>query len=105
CGHLPHILVKTGEKVRRGQLIGKVGSTGQATGPHLHFEIRRNGKAINPLPLISTKENIFITEYPELHRVSQKINWDHSCLYSVYPCELRAKCLGVLGLSLILKGI
>lgn len=50
--HLSKILVRRGEKVRRGQLIGKVGMTGYATGPHLHFEIRRYGKPINPLPLI-----------------------------------------------------
>ena len=51
-GHLSKVLVKQGHKVRRGELIGKVGATGRVTGPHLHFEIRKNGKAINPLPLI-----------------------------------------------------
>ncbi|HUO57256.1 MAG TPA: LysM peptidoglycan-binding domain-containing M23 family metallopeptidase [bacterium] len=51
-GHLSKILVNQGHKVRRGELIGKVGATGRVTGPHLHFEIRKNGKAINPLPLI-----------------------------------------------------
>ena len=51
-GHLSKILTKQGHKVRRGELIGKVGATGRVTGPHLHFEIRKNGKAINPLPLI-----------------------------------------------------
>jgi murein DD-endopeptidase MepM/ murein hydrolase activator NlpD len=51
-GHLSQIFVHQGQRVHRGQRIGKVGATGRVTGPHLHFEIRKNGKAINPLPLI-----------------------------------------------------
>ncbi len=51
-GHLSKILIQQGQKVRRGQLIGKVGATGRVTGPHLHFEIRKNGKAVDPLPYI-----------------------------------------------------
>lgn len=41
-------LVEKGSRVGRGERIGKVGQTGKATGPHLHFEIRKNGQAINP---------------------------------------------------------
>ncbi len=51
-GHLSKILVKGGHHVRRGEIIGKVGATGRVTGPHLHFEIRKNGKAIDPLQMI-----------------------------------------------------
>ncbi len=48
-GHCSVLLVKTGQYVRQGQYIAKMGSTGYATGPHLHFEIRKNGKPQNPL--------------------------------------------------------
>ena len=48
-GHLSRILVRPGQQVRRGELIGLVGSTGMSTGPHLHFETWQNGQAVNPL--------------------------------------------------------
>jgi murein DD-endopeptidase MepM/ murein hydrolase activator NlpD len=46
--HMSRIIARPGEHVRQGQLIGYVGSTGLSTGPHLHYEVFRNGAAINP---------------------------------------------------------
>lgn len=46
--HLSDILVQRGETIRRGQIIGKVGNTGQSTGPHLHYEVHKNSKVMNP---------------------------------------------------------
>jgi len=48
-GHLSKYYVNKGDKVYKGQKIGAVGNTGNSTGPHLHFEIRKNGVPINPL--------------------------------------------------------
>lgn len=48
-GHLDTVLVESGDYVAGGQVIGTVGSTGNATGPHLHFEIRRDGIPEDPL--------------------------------------------------------
>jgi murein DD-endopeptidase MepM/ murein hydrolase activator NlpD len=47
-GHLSKIEIQVGDTVNRGQIIGFVGSTGRSTGPHLHYELRLNDKAINP---------------------------------------------------------
>ncbi|MBB5987386.1 peptidoglycan DD-metalloendopeptidase family protein [Sphingobium lignivorans] len=46
--HMSRIAVKSGQSVRRGQVIGYVGSTGLSTGPHLHYELYRNGATVNP---------------------------------------------------------
>ena len=47
-GHLSKILVNVGQKIEIGQQIGNVGSTGRSTGPHLHYEVHKNGQKINP---------------------------------------------------------
>ena len=51
-GHLSAFKVHAGQTVKRGDVIGLVGATGHATGPHLHYEIRVNGRILNPLQLL-----------------------------------------------------
>lgn len=53
-GHLSHTDVAQGEKVARSQFIGRVGSTGRSTGPHLHYEVRINDEPVNPLQYLFT---------------------------------------------------
>ena len=56
-GHLSAFKAKPGESVKRGDVIGYVGSTGRSTGAHLHYEILVNGKLINPLQLLTQSAN------------------------------------------------
>ncbi|MBS0476926.1 MAG: M23 family metallopeptidase [Proteobacteria bacterium] len=51
-GHLSRIAVAAGQTVHKGDLIGYVGSTGRSTGPHLHYEVRVGGVAVNPVPYL-----------------------------------------------------
>lgn len=50
--HTSKVLVSKGDKIKRGQSIGRVGSTGRSTGPHLHFEVRKGNKSYNPLKFL-----------------------------------------------------
>ncbi|NMA99320.1 MAG: M23 family metallopeptidase [Phyllobacteriaceae bacterium] len=66
-GHLSRFVdgMGPGTRVRQGQLIGYVGSTGQSTGPHLHFEIKINGNLVDPLSVKLPKDNVLAPRYRE----------------------------------------
>ncbi len=55
-GHLARLLVARGVRIGQGAIVGQMGSTGRSTGPHLHFEVRRDGQAVDPLVSLSHAE-------------------------------------------------
>jgi murein DD-endopeptidase MepM/ murein hydrolase activator NlpD len=57
-GHMSAILVNEGEHVMRGQQIGRMGSTGRSTGNHLHYEVRIDGRAVNPIPFMKSTDYV-----------------------------------------------
>ncbi|RIV92362.1 M23 family peptidase [Aurantiacibacter xanthus] len=56
--HMSRSSAKVGQKVEAGAVIGAIGSSGRSTGPHLHFEVRINGRAVNPRPFLETAPHV-----------------------------------------------
>jgi len=57
-GHMSAILVQPGQHIVRGQQVGRMGSTGRSTGNHLHYEVRIDGKAVNPIPFMKSTDYV-----------------------------------------------
>jgi len=74
-GHLSKVIVKPGQKVKRGEIIGYVGSTGLSMAPHLHYEVILNGKKVNPVYFFYN--DLSPSEY---EKVIEKANEENQCL-------------------------
>jgi murein DD-endopeptidase MepM/ murein hydrolase activator NlpD len=74
--HLSQISVRRGQSVSQGQTIGKVGATGWATGPHLHFEFRVNGKHQDPLLMARQSESVALSAQarPAFVQLAQQVS-------------------------------
>lgn len=70
--HLHEVNVKVGQKIKRGELIGKVGNTGRSTAPHLHYEVRKNNKTENPVNYYYN--DLTPEQYEEVIKVSSRMN-------------------------------
>lgn len=71
-GHLSRIIAKPGQKIKRGDLIAYVGNTGTSTGPHLHYEVIKNGKQINPVNFYFN--DLSPSEYDQMVKISSQTN-------------------------------
>lgn len=71
-GHMKKVKVRTGDHVKRGEVIGWVGSTGKSTGPHLHYEIIKNGDKIDPIHFFFN--DISASEYERLTKIAAASN-------------------------------
>jgi murein DD-endopeptidase MepM/ murein hydrolase activator NlpD len=70
--HLSSVSVKEGKEVKRGELIGTIGSTGRSTAPHLHYEVRKNNQTENPVNYYSN--DLTPEQYEEILTVSSRMN-------------------------------
>jgi murein DD-endopeptidase MepM/ murein hydrolase activator NlpD len=61
-GHLTRSIVRAGQRIKRGDLIGYMGSTGRSTGSHLHYEVRIDGKAVNPVPFMEAGDYLLAVQ-------------------------------------------
>lgn len=68
--HLHAFKVKEGQKIRRGELIGLIGNTGKSTGPHLHYEVEKNGEKVNPVNYYHS--DLTPAQYEKLLEMSQQ---------------------------------
>lgn len=71
-GHMSEIIVRPGQKVKRGDIIGYVGNTGRSTAPHLHYEVHKNGNPINPINFFFN--DLSPAEYEALIEISSSSN-------------------------------
>ncbi len=71
-GHLSRYKCKAGQRIKRGDVIGYVGSTGRSEGPHLHYEVHKNGKVVNPLNFYYG--NISAVEYVAIAQLANQEN-------------------------------
>ena len=71
-GHMTKYIVNKGQKIKRGEVIGYVGSTGTSTGPHLHYEVHKNGEKINPVNFFYN--DLTADEYVKILEMSSQNN-------------------------------
>src|SRR3546814_6788017 len=72
--HMSRFKVSAGQRVQQGQVIGYVGSTGMSTGPHLHYELYRNGRAVDPRPVkFTSRSEEHTSELQSLMRISYAV--------------------------------
>jgi len=70
-GHMSKRLVKTGEVVKKGQVIGQIGSTGLSSGPHLHYEVSFVQRKLNPAPFVQWR----LDNFDEIQKKIKGIPW------------------------------